>query len=866
MGCFNLYNSKDRTFHFYKYYYDRVYDPTFIVISYLFRVPSIYNLQYIYTDILIQEIENTGYFINLKPSKLDKFIYFVDNNYRYISAVILFMIIVLLSIISFTKNTRNLNLFIKSFFIKSPENLLFFILLLLSVVCIYYIFQEKVFIRKDIRYRLNRDLKKVFDLSYKRDKKIDLESILVSIFQLKNGKISDVLELPKEDFIKKIRDLSLKEFSILAAILSNLLDNNKKIGIYDFLLSSIRLNSGCKELFFEYGIDYKDLMYYLTLLSEGEKIQEARNILFKDAQIRQSNTMNKALTAKKTLLLDSVCKDMTLNAKYNRYPYIISRDKEIEDILRILKKNGAGVLLVGKAGVGKSAITQKLSYLMAAEKVPFILQDRRLMLVNIGLLLSSKSMVELLEEVKTSGNIVLVFDDISNLIGAEKHSEESSMDAFTVLSDYIENFGVKVIGSITPKEYSKYMLSTSSSASRQIEVIDIEPVSEDEIYKILLLNSYRIQKKLSIDISIIAIKTVYELSKRYITNLSFPAKGISLLEEVSYFTKDLKQRLVTSDLVKKLVSKKINIDITTLTKKESKKLMDLEQNIHKRLIGQDQAVKSVSQALRRARLNLNDTTKTISNFLFIGSTGVGKTELAKSLAYTYFGDEKNMVRIDMSEFQEQRSISKLIGDPLESKSGGILTNAILRKPFSLLLLDELEKSHPDILNLFLQVMDDGRLTDGLGNMIDFTNVIIISTSNVGSLTIQSLFKQGVSLEKIKTQMLEKELITKFRPEFLNRFDDIILFHPLSETHIAKILELSLIELRTKLYKQGVYLEWDDKFKAVFVKKYFSISLGARPIKRAVQDNISNFIAEKILSGDLKKNQTVFLKENRIDIL
>lgn len=591
--------------------------------------------------------------------------------------------------------------------------------------------------------------------------------------------------------------------------------------------------------------------------------------LFTAASIRSLTVTNRAFTARKTPFLDSVCTDLTLQAKFKKLPFIIKRNDELEEVIRILKTPRMGALLVGKSGLGKSSVTELLAYYMAGENVPEEIQDKKLMLVNVGLLMntsrggSTKSgIVGLLEEARASGNMVLIFDDMASLVGAEKTSEESAMDGYTILCNYIASYGIKAIGTITEQDQNKYLFGGSSS-NRRFEPIKVKELPSLNILQILLQKSYDLESRYKIRVSILAIKKIFELSERYIHHTSFPAKAIQLLEEAAVYTKDKKQKLLTSELVTAMISKKININLTEIKEDESEKLLNLEKHIHKKLIGQDEPVKAVSSALRRARLNLQDEEKTIANFLFLGPTGVGKTELAKSIAETYFGKSDNMIRVDMSEYQEKKSIDRLLGSLENGGMNGFLTNAVRQNPFSLLLLDELEKAHPDLFNIFLQVMDDGRLTDAFGNTVNFKNVILIATSNVGSLEIQEKFKKGHDAEAIKTHLMGGKLLEHFRPEFLNRFDKIAVFHPLEHEHVISITDLLLNKLRQKLLQKRIHFEWSEDFIQKFAKTHYSFEMGARPIKRAIQENIADKIAEKMLTKELKKGGKIVFKADEI---
>ena len=356
-----------------------------------------------------------------------------------------------------------------------------------------------------------------------------------------------------------------------------------------------------------------------------------------------------------------------------------------------------------------------------------------------------------------------------------------------------------------------------------------------------------------------AIEKAVKLSRKYIHELFLPGSALEIMTEAAAhtFSKKGANSLVSGEEVAQIVSEKTNIPVTTVSADESTKLMKLEEEMHKRVIGQEEAVDLVANALRRARAEIRSTNRPISNFLFMGPTGVGKTELAKTIAQVYFGGEEKIIRLDMSEYQEKESINRLIGMPGQ-KGTGVLTEAVRRAPFSLLLLDEVEKADRDILNLFLQVMDDGRLTDSTGHVYDFTNVIIIATTNAGTSYVQEQMRAGLSSDAIKDRLLHGELKQYFKPEFLNRFDGIVLFKPLTQADIKKVAALMLGRVSKDLEKKGILTEVTDGALDYLSQVGFDPEFGARPMRRAIQERIENKLAEMLLGGKLRRRDTVIL--------
>jgi len=338
-----------------------------------------------------------------------------------------------------------------------------------------------------------------------------------------------------------------------------------------------------------------------------------------------------------------------------------------------------------------------------------------------------------------------------------------------------------------------------------------------------------------------------------------PGSALEIMTEVATYTKTQKGQnsLVTAEEVAQVVSQKTKIPVSAVSANESEKLMRLEEEMHKRVIGQDEAVGAVANALRRARAEIRSTKKPIANFLFLGPTGVGKTELAKTIADIYFGGEDKITRIDMSEYQDNTSVYRLIGNAGE-KGTGILTEAVRRNPFTIVLLDEIEKADPNVLNLFLQVMDDGRLTDSSGRKVDFTNVILIATSNAGTSYVQEQFKKGLSVEVVREKLMHGELSQYFAPEFLNRFDGIVLFNSLTQSNIKKIAGLMLKRIAKDLEKRGIELEVQDEALEFLSQVGYDPDFGARPMRRAIQERIENQLAELLLSNKLKRRDVVVL--------
>jgi ATP-dependent Clp protease ATP-binding subunit ClpC len=450
----------------------------------------------------------------------------------------------------------------------------------------------------------------------------------------------------------------------------------------------------------------------------------------------------------------------------------------------------------------------------------------------------------------------LVISDIEKITGLTAGSEHT-MDLSALLAEALSRGISFLIATTTPEAYAGAI--ESSSLGRFLQKVDVAEPDVSTTVNILESKMGGIENQNSVFFSFDALEKCVSLSDRYLHETYLPAKAIELAQEVALETRQKKgvNTMVVGDDVARVMAEKTGIPLTKVGEDEKEKLLHFEDRLHGRVIGQTEAVKTVAAALRRARAELRSGKRPIANFLFLGPTGVGKTELAKAVAETYFGNEKAMLRFDMSEYQDVASLHRLIGNP-DSKEGGQLTEAVRREPFAIVLLDELEKAHPNILNLFLQVMDDGRLTDAAGRTIDFTNTILIATSNAGTTYIQEAVKEGRPLEEIKTRLLEQELKGIYRPEFLNRFDAVMVFKPLTLDDVRQIAYLMLKQVSERLEMKGFRFRAEDAAVEELAKKGFDPLFGARPLRRVIQDDVENAVANLLLTGGVKPRETIVL--------
>ncbi len=624
---------------------------------------------------------------------------------------------------------------------------------------------------------------------------------------------------------------------------------------------------------------------------------------------------------KKKKFLDTFGTNLTNKAKNGELDIVIGRDKEIQRIIQILNRRSKNnPCLIGEPGVGKTAIAQGLAIKIANQNVPAKLLNKEVYLLDMTAVIAGTQfrgqfesrMKGIIDECKQYGNIILVIDEIHNIIGAG--DGEHSMNAANILKPALSNGEVQLIGTTTLKEYRKYIEKDSALERRFQQVLVEEPNVDDSIGILEGVKKYY-EEYHKVKISSDVIKQAVIMSEKYIHDRFLPDKAIDILDEacsrINLENKELytlemlkkelaevqaeKEEVVAADstedyqkaadlktrecqlieqidsLNEKMELKNLTIqDIATvieswtkipvkkITEAETQKLLNLEKNLHKRIIGQEEAVSSVARAIRRNRAGLQST-KRPPSFIFVGPTGVGKTELAKSLAYEMFGKEDSMIRIDMSEYMESHSTSKLIGAPpgyVGYDDAGQLTDKVKRKPYSIILLDEIEKAHPDVFNILLQVLDDGKLTDSQGNSVSFANTVIIMTSNAGSnLNNNSI---GFGKQTVDKSKIEDNLKDTFRPEFLNRVDEIVVFDSLTEKELLKIVDLMLEETKKALQDKDISMNISDNAKHFILEKGTNIKFGARPLRRAIQRYVEDEISEKILKGEIVNGQTIVI--------
>lgn len=636
------------------------------------------------------------------------------------------------------------------------------------------------------------------------------------------------------------------------------------VSVTELLLASVEESTELQAILYDLGVDKNKLLNVVEWARIRERLyRDYRKMRVKGSH-RSKTGMDKAMTALATPYLNQLSEDMTRDAQLGRLETCVAREDEIEAVFRIIQGGGQSVLLVGDHGMGKRSIVDGIAERMIAEDVPLPLFDKRLVRLSVSSLLAGTTpsgaverLLQLLNEISRARNVVLYINNIHELMGVSAGARDGSLDVADALVEALKDGGFFTIATTTDEEYARHI--ANSPLSGVFTKVDIKEMSENQAIQVVESRVAYIEYKQNVFFAYNAIEKAVKLAKRFLRDTYLPGSALEIVVEAAAqaHAKKGANSLVTAEEVSAVVAEKTKIPVATITAGETEKLARLETEMHEQVIGQDEAVNLVANALRRARAEIREASRPIANFLFLGPTGVGKTELAKTIAKVYFGGEDRMIRLDMSEYQDKSAIYRLIGAPGE-KGSGILTEAVKRQPFAIVLLDEVEKADADILNLFLAVMDDGRLTDSTGRVVDFTNVILVMTSNAGTAYVQDQLRAGLSSDAIKDRLLHGELKQYFRPEFLNRFDGIILFRALTDDDIHKIAGLMLQRVARDLEIKGYELVVEAGAIDYLASVGFDPEFGARPMRRAIQEKIENKLAEFLLSGQLKRRDKIIL--------
>ena len=720
-------------------------------------------------------------------------------------------------------------------------------------------------------------------------------------------------KLPQTPRAKKVVEYAIEEARTL---------NHNYVGTEHILLGLLRESEGiAAQVLMNLGLKLEDVRQeVLNLLGAGVDADPAEiGMKMNPAMARKAKS--------KTPALDSFGRDLTELAKEDELDPVIGRADEIERLVQILcRRTKNNPVLIGEAGVGKTAIVEGLSQQIIKKQVPEILKDKRIVALDLAMMVAGtkyrgqfeERIKAVINEVKRAKNVVLFIDELHTLVGAG--GAEGAIDASNVLKPALARGEVQCVGATTLDEYRKH-IEKDSALERRFQTIVVEPPSKEEALDILRGLQDRYESHHKVKFTDEALYQAIELSTRYITGRCLPDKAIDVVDEAGARVRlknmtqppdmaeiekeieklqsqkdeavknadyeqaaalrdksqqllDKKNKLhkewyeknkeetgiVDTEIIAEVVSKMTGVPLTRLEKKETQRLLELETELHKRVVSQDEAITAVSKAVRRSRSGLKDPGRPMGSFVLLGPSGVGKTLLAKALAEFMFGDENSLIQLDMSEFMEKHNVSRLVGAPpgyVGYEEGGQLTERIRRKPYSVLLLDEIEKAHPDVYNILLQIMEEGRLTDGFGRYVDFKNVIILMTSNIGADLIKSQSGFGfgkktaeANYEKMK-EMLQKEIERHFRPEFLNRVDDTIVFQSLTKENLKTIVDYELAKVFKRLTEHGLKLELTEQTKEFLIEKGYNPEFGARPLRRAIEHYIEDPLAEAVLAGEFK---------------
>ncbi|MBI2826919.1 MAG: ATP-dependent Clp protease ATP-binding subunit [Planctomycetia bacterium] len=739
-------------------------------------------------------------------------------------------------------------------------------------------------------------------------------------------------KLPQTPRAKKVIEYSMEEARNL---------NHNYVGTEHILLGLLREQEGvAAQVLMNLGLKLEEVREeVLNLLGHGIEGSEGGERNPSGGGGGGGAETSAKSSKSKTPALDSFGRDLTELARQGKLDPVIGREKEIERAIQILsRRTKNNPVLLGEAGVGKTAIVEGFAQRVVDGNVPELLCDRRIVVLDLAMMVAGtkyrgqfeERIKAVMNEVRRAKNTILFIDELHTLVGAG--GAEGAIDASNVLKPALARGEIQCIGATTLDEYRKY-IEKDSALDRRFQLIMVEPSTKSETVEILRGLRDRYEQHHRVQITDDALASAVELSSRYITARCLPDKAIDVIDEAGArvrlkamtrppdlkeiddeverlnkekeeavanqdfekaaalrdqadklkkkkqsITRDWREKsretdgVVDEDVIAEVVSKMTGIPLTRMTTEDSLRLMEMEKDLHKRVISQDEAIKSISKAVRRSRSGLKDPKRPTGCFIFAGPTGVGKTLLAKALAEFMFGDEDALIQIDMSEYMEKHNVSRLIGAPpgyVGFEEGGQLTEKIRRRPYAVVLLDEIEKAHPDVFNMLLQVMEEGRLTDSFGRNVDFRNTIVIMTTNAGAEAIKNESSFGfqspdddASYESMKTRVTER-IEKVFRPEFLNRVDDVIVFRHLDAEDLKLVVELELGKVRERLSERGLKLVLTDEAKTFLIKKGSNTDFGARPLRRAIENFVEDPLSEELLKGEFQGKDTITVEVKKV---
>ena len=681
-------------------------------------------------------------------------------------------------------------------------------------------------------------------------------------------KVDDIKKELRASF--KVDDLGNFEKTIIKSFDIALKKNHERVEINDILLALVEIDPVFKNILLMSGLKKGDIDSLVLWLENIEKKERERKRFWEYENLARNGTLAKEWTAGYTITLDKYSEDITDSIRRKNLEFI-GHEEQIKIIERILSRGEINnVMIIGEEGTGKKSMIYALSQksllgksLAGVNYKRFVELDMPALLAQLESLDEVESVLDqIFNEVAMSGNIILVIDEIHNYIGQDQRP--GVIDISGIIAPYLKLPQFQIIG-ITNYEGLHRNIEKNISILSLFGKVEVSSILPEETLILLQYLTFFLETKYKIFISYPAIREIINLTEKYFPSLYFPEKAIDILDEVAVYVASLsKERIVLPKHVAKVITEKTEIPVGEIESKEREILLNLENLIHKRIINQIEAVKEVSTALRRARSNVTVRKGPMGTFLFLGPTGVGKTETCKALAYYYFGSEEKIIRLDMSEFQSIEDIGRLIGS---EKGIGILTTPVKENPFSIILLDELEKAHRDILNLFLQVLDEGHITDGMGRKVSFKNTIIIATSNAGYQVILKALKDREEWQGVKQKMLDHLFENRiFRPELINRFDAVVLFKSLSKENLLDIAQLMLNSLKKNLAEKGIEFEITKELKEKIVELGYNPVFGARQMRRVIQDKVENVLAAALLSEQLPRGAKISLNPQTFELI
>ncbi|MFH2013571.1 MAG: AAA family ATPase [Patescibacteria group bacterium] len=727
-------------------------------------------------------------------------------------------------------------------------------------------------------FRVTRAIAKT-SLFCKR-KNIPLDAFIVVCIFLKDKRVKAIFEKLDLDFdlfkqklkdrIEQLKGSKSEErfLSVLekAAYIANT-NFHSQIWAIDFLVAVAIQDQSFIEILAQADMKAEDVDHVVAWEDYVEHEFKVKKQFWRLENLMKIRGIGKQWAAGYTVNLDRYSIEVSkIIRKQDLSIHLMAHEKEVYAIERILARSGENnILLIGRPGVGRSTIAYSFAKKACEGRSFSNLNDKRILELDIQAALAGldtegemlRRLKIIFSEAVSAGNVILIIDEIHNYLGSNKGP--GAINIGPVIAPYLSSPNFQVIGISSYDGWHKYIENNSTIRRSFVKLEINEP---DKLKTILILEDMLpgLEKKYKVYVNYRVLRDIVELTDQYIQNIPFPEKAIDLLTEILVYTKRQGKNKVLSEYVNQIISERTEIPVGAIKEEERQKLLNLEKIIHKRIINQEEAVKMISEAMRRARAGVQEGKRPIGSFLFLGPTGVGKTETSKALANAYFGSSERMIRFDMSEYQQIQAISRLIGMP-EKDEPGLLTKAIADDPFSLVLFDEIEKTNPNILNLFLQVFDEGWLTDAFGRKVSFRNSIIIGTSNAGAELIRQKVRQGKGLETFKDELIDYLLKQNlFRPEFLNRFDAVVVFKPLTHENLIEIAKLMLTSLANRLYEgKGIRFVISHELVDMVAKLGYEPEFGARPMRRVIQDKIESKIARDILENNLKRGDFVEIK-------